>query len=353
MRLTLHDHIPLSAGDPHPEARPQFDAGERSRALEVMLERLAEVPRDHRGVIDVAMGWLALRAGIARHGDALASVWQPPGLKGPVAASLLLAGRSPVDDAAAVKSLRAFEPRLPFLPEDYDAVVVRPRPCLATLYLDARWYDNGVIDLAADALALAVLVGRGGVLKVAGADAPAPSHPSPRGGPLKFNFTRERLGLVMEMVTKKAQAAIERLPGTHFRVYPPPEFLARPFVLQGADIYDSLEATEWTVRWYDGREDRLSFGEFLGFLDQLGEIETAFHAAAGVEPAQTQPHNTSVWAAPPPDPGGRRPVTMKGRLDVSRLVEDEAIRRLLGRVKIKPHLDAARQRESEVAQGAG
>jgi hypothetical protein len=305
-----------------------------------MHGRLREAGRDGGAFaadLDVDVGTLRMR--VVRHGDDLAAVWSVGGDERVVAASVLLAGAGD----ATVRQLRRRVPSLPFAESDYAALASQPRPCLGTLYTDARWYDNARVELAATALALAALYGPEGRLDVAGEAAPAPPA-RPAAGPwreapgaLKFNFTRERLQHVMGLVGKKGRAAIERMPGVHFRVYPPTEFLARPGVMRGRDVFDKLANTDWWLRWYDGMFDRLAFGEFLGFVDQVLEVEKAYRQATGAEAEHDAPVNSSVWGTHPPKaPHERRPLKVNRTLDARTLVEDATIRRLFAAVTLEP-----------------
>ena len=342
MRFTLHDNIHPSAGEADASWRPAIDDAARAPWVRAMHERLAAVPPDGGAFaadLDADVGTLRVRA--RRHGAALSASWSVGVPERVVAASVLLAGEVPADDDLAARSLRDHAPPLPFGDADFAALRSEPRPCLGTMYLDARWYANARVELAATAMALAAMFGPSGRLSVEGAPpaaaapSPPPDETAPRGG-LKFNFTRERLQLVMEMVTKKGSAAIEHLPGVHFRVYPPREFVGRPGVLRGRNVFDTLRDSTWWVRWYDNRCDRLAFGELLGFLDQLLEVEKAFAAVTGTPvPQGPAPLNASTWGERPPA-AGRRPVKVGRTLDARALVEDAHIRRLLAAVALEP-----------------
>jgi hypothetical protein len=275
----------------------------------------------------------------SRHGDAVAAVWSAAPCA-PVAASVLLAGRAPADDLAAARALWRRTPALPLGDAEYRIVAAQPRPCLATLYLDARWYDNARVELAASALALAALGGPEAILRFS--DSPSNGKPNPwyKQPPARppFDFTRDRLKLVMSMVTKKANAAVEGRRGMHFRVYPPPEFNQRPQIVREPGVFEKLKDTTWRVRWYDGRDDRLSFGEFLGFIDQVVEVEKAYYAAAGQAASPpAQPQNVVVWhpasASPPSE---KKEVRVKGVLNAHQLGTDSTIRRLLSAVTVEP-----------------
>jgi hypothetical protein len=342
VRVTLHDNVHASAGEPHPDLRPPLTDAVRAPWVRAMHGRLREVAPDggtFAADLDADVGTLRLRA--TRHGDDLTAIWSVGADERVVAASVLLAGPG----GAALQHLRRCVPPLPFTAPDYAALESQPRPCLGTLYTDARWYDNARVELAATALALAALYGPEGRLTVGGEPAanPAPPARAAAAGPeargaLKFNFTRERLQHVMSMVAKKGGAAIERMPGSHFHAYPPPEFLSRPGVLRGRDVFDKLAESDWWVRWYDGRFDRLSFGEFLGFVDQVLEVENAYRQAAGVTvEGAPSPVNSSVWGAhPPAAPHERQPLKVSRTLDARRLVEDANVRRLFAAVTLEP-----------------
>jgi hypothetical protein len=370
MKLTLHDVLLPVAGDPGPGPRPPIPEELRSRWVKAMHELLTEAGGDGRCFardFETAVGKLNLKG--FRCGRGVAAVWAAGAEETVVAATLLLAGDSAAADEAAAAALKALWPASKLTEQDLRGAGAQGRPCLATFYCDARWYDNARVELAATALALAVLFGPQGSLKVKDESA-APAKPSPKAPPvpqpgrqpgpapqperkpepgagpwfvepekpLLFDFTRERLGLVMEMVTKKANAAAERLPGLHFRVYPPRDYLARPNVISGRDVFRQLQHTQWLVFWHDGRRDRLGFGEFLGFLDQLAEIERAYHATtAQAKPVTGRPQNLSVWAA---DPGsgrnGPRAVKVRATLRTRELVTDENIRRLMATVMLEP-----------------
>jgi hypothetical protein len=347
MRITLHDSIHPSAGHAHPESRPSIGDAARAPWVRAMHQRLERVPRDAGAFaadLDVDVGTLRMR--VRRHGTALAAVFGAGGDAPVVAASLLLAGAAAADDDAAVRSLRGRTPPLPFSGADYAALLAQPRPCLGTLYLDARWYDNARVELAATALALASLHGPDGRLTVGDAPVapPAPARPPVAANGhngLKFNFTRERLQRVMGMVTKKGNAAVDRMAGVHFRVYPPREFLERPGVLRGRDVFDKLAGTVWCVRWYDGQCDRLDFGDLLGFVDQVVEVGRAFQDLSGdavpAGRAAPAPENESVWGTRPPrPPAERQPLRVRRTLNARDLVEDANIRRLLAAVTLEP-----------------
>ena len=206
MRITLHDNIHSSAGSAHPALRPSLGNAARApwaRAMHQFLERLPREGGTFVADADADVATIRVRAG--RHGDAVWAVWSVAPADEVVAASVLLRGAAPPDDDAAIQSMRDAAPALPFGPADFSALAAEPRPCLGTMYLDARWYDNARVELAATALALAAIHGPDGRLSVEGEPTPPPAATpravEPRAGPwsekrqdgLKFNFTRERL----------------------------------------------------------------------------------------------------------------------------------------------------------------
>jgi hypothetical protein len=312
------------------------------------------------------VGGLTLHMHVSRHGSALAAVW---GAGPAVAASVLLPGREPADDAAALRALQRHAPRLAIEPADYEAIAALRRPCLGTFYLDARRYDDSSVELLATALALATLFGPEGTLttrerarpetlqkppqvpRPAGPflSSPAATHPAApmgNGNRPKLHLAPDQLRRVMELVSKKSSAAIERRAGTHFRVYPPSEYLARPDVLRGHAIFDELKDTSWSVRWYDGREDRLSFGEFLGFVDQIVECERAYEGAVLGAPRDTArddpgdngrgvAKNANVWQTAAPTGEKRQVIRVKGAVDIRKLVADPTIRSLFDVVALE------------------
>jgi hypothetical protein len=317
-------------------------------------------PDDAAFAADFTSAGVKLRLRGRRHRSALSAVWSVGPDERVVAASVLLAGSALADDAAAVVAVRDGLPRLPFEAADFDQLAAEPRPCLATLYVDARWYDNSRVELAATALALASVHGPERRLEVRD-DAPRdnadPAQPEPVPSvvaavraaqprvpwfnepprPLQFDFTRPRLQLVMRMVTKKANAAITAMPGVHFRVHPPREFLSDLGVLRGAGIFEKLKDSTWSVRWFDGEEDRLSFGEFLGFLHQVEEIEAAYSQVAGSDTTSRRaPQNESTWGrVKPAGPGGRMPIKVSRVFNTRELTQDDTVRRLLSRVALE------------------
>jgi hypothetical protein len=369
MRITLHDNLHASAGAPHPERRPGIDDATRAPWVRAMYDWIGPAPVDRPlvGAIDVGVGKLGM--GVRRFGGAFAAFWTvAPGGR-VVAASVLLAGRDSAEDDAALRDLRRHEPALPFCDADYAGLAGEPRPCLATLYLDATWYDNARVELVATSLALAAIFGPEGRMTVrpspdatapdrlsqsAGPTAPAPRAPAPApahpAGPLKFNFTSERLGVVMEMVKKKAAAATNGRPGVHFRAYPPPQFFELGGELPDHDVFDALADTTWWVRWYDEQYDRLTFGEFLGFVDQSLEVERAYRLALrGKLTAAGGVLNDSVWPQGGGDASGERPpVRLRRTLDTRLLVQDATIRRLFRAVRLDPIPRATR-----AARGTG
>jgi hypothetical protein len=354
MLITLHDNLHASAGAPHPDDRPRIDDATRAPWVRAMYDWVSAAPPGGplTAAIDVGAGKLGMR--VLRLGTALVGFWSvAPGGR-VVAASVLLAGRDTAEDDAALRALRDHAPKLPFSDADYSGLADEPRPCLGTLYLDARWFDNARVELVATSLALASLFGPDGRLSFGppAAARPAAAHekplqpvgvPSgvparpPAPAPLKFNFTPERLGVVMEMVKKKAAAAANGRPGVHFRVYPPPQFLELGGVLPDRDLFEPLADTTWWVRWYDEQYDRLSFGEFLAFLDQSVEVERAYRIALrGKLPAAAAVLNDSVWPQGADDGSGERPpVRLQRTLDARELVQDATIRRLLRAVKLE------------------
>jgi hypothetical protein len=392
MKLTLHDNIHSSGGVPNAEGRPRIALATRASWVRAMHKVLAAARRDPGGCDDVelnavsggpgafaadlAAGGVRLRVRGRRHGSALSVVWSVGAEERIVAASVLLAGRVGSDDAAAVAAIAAHVPRLPFGEADYAGAAAERRPCLATLYLDARWYDNARIELAATALALAALHGPGGRLNVgqeAGAASraaakskapPPPPHQQPKSPPapsvagapgwtqfgplfhdagptLKFDFTRPRLELVMRMVAKKANAAMASVPGAHFRVYPPADFLRRPGVLNEPSVFEMLKDSSWCVRWYDGSQERLSFGELLGFVHQIIEIENAYLSV--VQPGSRSspgPKNYATWGVKRSNGSAARvPVKVRRALDTRELTKAPTIRRLLSSIAIQAEPD--------------
>jgi hypothetical protein len=368
MRLTLHDNIHASAGVPHPEARASIPAGTRASWVAAMHRLLARAGKGAAGfAADFNSGGVKLRMRARRHGTSASAVWSVGPAERVVAASILLAGRDSADDAAAIAAIRQQAPRLPFEAEDYARLTAEPRPCLGTLYLDAAWYNNSRVELAATALASASLDDVNG--RLARRDDMAAVHPAssagaseatprpsartvakvpPRGGrwfdgsdaALKFDFTRPRLQLVMQMVNKKGKAAIGATPGPHFLVYPPRTYLNQADVLRGSGIFDRFKDSAWCVRWHDGRQDRLSFGEFLGFLHQIVEMEAAYFSVAGhaAPPADRRiPQNDSTWGPRPSagDVATRQPVKVRRVMNTRELTKDTTIRHLLSVVTLE------------------
>jgi len=392
MKLTLHDNIHSSGGAPNPERRPPITEATRASWVRSMHKVLAAANRGRadRGdagsngesagpgafAADLAAGGVRLRVRGRRHGSALSVVWSVGAEERIVAASVLLAGRVRSDDAAAVAAIAGHMPRGSFGKADYAGLAAEPRPCLATLYLDARWYDSARIELAATALALAALHGPEGRLDIpqeAGAvprDAasskapPPPTATTPKNSPaassapsivdppgwtrfgprfhdagrtLKFDFTRPRLELVMRMVAKKAKAAMASVPGAHFRVYPPADVLRRPAVLKEPTVFEKLKDSSWCVHWYDGSQDRLSFGEFLGFVHQIIEIENAYLSV--VQPGSRSypgPKNFATWGQKRSNGSAARvPIKVRRALDVRELTKAPTIRRLLSSIAIE------------------
>lgn len=337
MRLVLHDHVPAAPDASAAPVRPTFPQSDRSTVLSRVLRWLGGAPRDARPArAAIRIGWHLLRVETSFHGRSVAAVWSA-GAGEPVAASLILAGASAADDGAAIESLRRRASGLPFAADDYASVAARPRPCLGTLYVDSRWYDNGIIELAATSLALAVLEGPGAVLNepdASGRTPPGVAGPPPFAGESRPRFTRERVAFVMGLVSRKVDAAVARVSGRHFKVYPPEELLADPFALERAAVFGRLGHTDWSVRWYDGREDRLTFAEFLAFLDQLIGVEKAFQSKVSGAAVAGHLLNDSVWQAP--SPTGRRPMTVKANLVEARLGDDTVIRGLFERVELEP-----------------
>ena len=341
MKLTFHDTILPGAGAPRPpEKRTRIADSARGRWVATMHGHLQKMNGDARSFaadLDVS-GWM-LHMGASRHGDAVAAVWSAGPAK-PVAASVLLAGRIQADDVAALRALRSHWPPLPLGDAECNVAAAQPRPCLATLYLDARWYDNARVELAASALALAALCGPEATLRFSTSAAnpkPNPWYREPASPP-PFDFARGRLRVVMAMVTKKANAAIEGRAGVHFRVYPPAEYRARPQIVRETGVFEKLKDTTWRVRWYDGGDDRLSFGEFLGFLDQVVEVEKAFYASVGQAASPpVQPQNVVIWRpATTHHPVERKEVRVKGMLNTHQLGTDSTIQRLLSVVTVEP-----------------
>jgi hypothetical protein len=345
MKVALHDNVHFMAGKPHPQTRATLTDTARAPLVRAMYDRLRRVPRDGGAfVVDVDVDVGTLRAGAVRHADALSVTLSTMPADKLVAAGALLRGASTADDDAAVRAVREAVTPYRFGPQDFAAMVAEPRPCIATLYLDARWYDNARVEWVTTALALAALHGPEGRLNVEGEAVTPSPRPQPaawseiRQDGLKFNFTRERLQRVMGMVAKKGSAAIEGRTGAHFRVYPPRQFLERPGVLRGRDIYDKLADTAWWVRWYDDDLEQLRFGELLGFVDQIAEAERAFSRSVGVEfPPTRQPHNESVWSRPEPNrPSERRAVRVQQTVDTRLLVQDKTIKRIFSSLTLEP-----------------
>ena len=358
MRFTLHDNIHGSAGPVHPESRRPPSEAERAPWVGALRQWLArgasrEGPRD--GELKLRAGTLRMR--VSRFGDAMAVAWTAGPDWRVVAATALLAGRDASDDESAVAELRAITPRLPFGPDDYARLSAESRPCVGTMYLDGRWFDNGGVELAATALALAAWEGAGrepAAAKEPAAPArtrplpaqPLPAKPSPAqpfaesspagpspAGPPPFTFTRERVELITGMVKKKLSAALRPEAGVHFRVYPPPEFHQHPEFLRGAGVFERLRGTTWWVRWYDGQLDRLDFGEFLAFVDQaVGVGESLLGARPPNRLVPPAPLNEAVWATG----GPRRQLSVRQALDTRTLVRDERVRQLLDAVSLEP-----------------
>ena len=343
MRITLHDTILADAGEARPDSRPTPGDDVRAPWVRKMHERV--LAADIRGGSFAAgfrVGAWVLKIHAVRHGTAVAAVWSVAADGEPsaqvVAASVLLSGDDGADDEAALRVLRDHAARLPVPDGDYAEIARQPRPCLATLYLDADFYNNGSIELLATALSLATLVGPEGKLNVAPRPEPAP-QPAPAPASAPPGLSPERMGLIMEMVKKKANLAFEGVSGVHFRVFAPRAFADRRGGA-GRDLYARLKDTAWWVRWNDDRLDRLTVAEFLAFVDQVREIEKAFYAAvAGEAPkSPAAKANDSTWVRS--DPAGPRPAPLRvrHRFDSNKLVEDDVVRRLLDAVDIEPTL---------------
>ena len=375
MQLILHDLFVRPAVEPQPELRPAIDPDVRVRWVRALYDCIQQVPPDKsRFTARLTVGTTRFRLCASRHGAAWAAVWSTGATGEAVAASILLVGRDSADDTAAVRALEVHEPPLGVEPADIEAISELGRPCLGTLYLDVRRYNDSSIELLATALALAALHGPDGTLSVPrepsslqsaraklstpggeadhgsaralpiNTPAPSPFRAATGPGDLKVRLVRERLQLVMEMVSKKSSAAIKQIPGNHFRVYAPAPFLRRPSPLGGPDIFDQMKDTYWTVLWHDGRRDVLAFAELLAFLDQVVECERAYESSVlgtqsndsigstsrkAVGPGST-PKNANVWKQPGLAAGELRTVRAKGRVDLRKLAADETIRHLLG-----------------------
>lgn len=150
----------------------------------------------------------------------------------------------------------------------------------------------------------------------------------------------ERMRHIGSMVKKKANAALSARPGMHFRVYPPPEYLADPAVLNEPGVYARLKDTVWWVRWYDDQYDPLSFIEFLAFVDQIGAAERAFRkATAGVSAIAGHRASKHGGGWQPKKDRSRKPepvrVRVEGRLVVADLVADVRVRALFNVVDLE------------------
>ena len=344
MKLTLHDNIHPSAGTPHPQRRPTIDHAVRASWAKAMHGMLQHADgRGGRFAAESTVDGEKLRMRVQRHGSgsALSVVWSVGAEQRVVAASVLLAGADPSDDVAAIAAVAGNAACRVFGETDYARLAAEPRPCLGTFYLDARWYDNARIELAATALALAAHFGPTDQWTVSQApgrtQGPGPQSPGPVQTPqaARSDFTPARVKLVMEMVAKKARAAVGGVPGSHFRVYPPREFLDDADALARTGIFDRLSDTIWAVRWYDGRQDALRFGEFLGFIHQVVEIEKAFHIAVQrAELCASPRQNDSVWSRDRSG-GNGIPVKVNGMLDPREIVQDATIRRLFDAVVLE------------------
>ena len=346
MRLTLHDNILAGAGERMPpDARPRVGEAARAHWVRAMHRRLVKAPAGAEPfAAQFDTGHWSLRTRIVRHGHALVAVWGDGADGRVVAVSVLLAGAASADDKAALDALCAGLPPHSFGAADRSRLAGEHRPCLGTVYLDASWFDNGRVELAATSLALAALFGPEGHLSVdgeAGAPdavrgplaAPIPAESERLGdaaAPAQFDFTPQRLGVVMDMVKKKAAASMAREEGVHFRVEPPPEFLEHPGVLRHRGVFGRLKDSTWKVTWHDGRTDRLAFGELLGFLDQVVEVEKAMDLVN----ARPRPGEPPRDAGRDPDqpPQARRAIRVNRTLDARALVRDANIRRLFASV---------------------
>jgi len=144
----------------------------------------------------------------------------------------------------------------------------------------------------------------------------------------------DRMNHVFSMVKKKADAALSGQAGVHFRVYPPPEYLQTPDMIEGAGVYPRLKETVWWVRWYDDAYDPLTFIEFLAFIDQIIHAQRAFEQAVS-KAAPIAQHRASKHAGgwqPKKDRSKTRPkpirVSVEGTLAIPDLVADQRIRQL-------------------------
>ena len=339
MRLNLHDIFHEAAGEPRLDGRPPIDDAVRGRLVRVMHERLRHVTTNDgsfSAALPTSAGELWMR--VTRHGTAAVTTWSDGRDGRTVAAGALLAGSDSADDTLALRALQELSPRLPFNDADYAGVAAAQRPCLATMYLDAAWFNNACVELTFTSLALAALVGPDGRLRVRDGPRAMPVAPAPAEPEVAFDFTRDRLRVVAEMAMKKAAAAMSRQPAPHFRVYPPEEVVYDPALLQGRALFARLKDTVWCVEWFDGRLDHLSFGEFLGFLDQIAQLEEAL---TGVHhngrPDSRRKLNTSTWGPSRSTPRTeRQPIYVKPVIDTRSLVEDANIGRLLDAVTLEP-----------------
>ena len=102
-----------------------------------------------------------LRLVAQRSGAAYSATWSAGSPPAVVAVSAFLCGKDGADDAAAFRAFRE-HPDLADLPiTEFTPTQAEARPCVGTIFTSAAWYDNGRVELAASALAAAVMAGPG------------------------------------------------------------------------------------------------------------------------------------------------------------------------------------------------
>jgi hypothetical protein len=166
VKLTVY----IRKSDDCGEQPPAVSSDVRTAWVKRMAEQLQRPGAIGHFAADLDTGAGTLQMDAHRVGTAAAVAWKSDDKT--VAVSVLLQGRSGDDDAAAMKAFRDIPCLAEFEAKEFNHILALERPSLSIIHADPRWHSNGMVELAAAALALALMAAPGTTPTMEPADRP-------------------------------------------------------------------------------------------------------------------------------------------------------------------------------------
>jgi len=163
-RLAIHSKLLNESTNP-PPGPSAAEQADWTRRMQLLLAAHPFSGRFHKDFNTAGGENLHLQGW--RFGTTIAGVWSvgewredaPQEIAG---VSLFMRGWNAGDDAQALGAVQGIEALAPFPRADFNEIQAKPRPCLVMFYPDARWHADGRVELAATALAMAIMAAPGG-----------------------------------------------------------------------------------------------------------------------------------------------------------------------------------------------